>query len=201
MSAERMDVRVLDSLPEGYLPILKVDFKRDKKLLWKIENKVFWGSIMLAVIMHFVVPITTFVTLDYGFLNFLGRLAAALAACFAYMLLHELAHGVAMRCMGGKKVSYGFSIPYAYAGSGDFFGRKSYTVVALAPVLLFAVLLTVIMLLVPRQWFWAVWLVQIFNLTGSVGDYYVTWRFAKLPADILVQDSGVSMTVYSKEKI
>ena len=64
MSAERMDVRVLDSLPEGYLPILKVDFKRDKKLLWKIENKVFWGSIMLAVIMHFVVPITTFVTLD-----------------------------------------------------------------------------------------------------------------------------------------
>ena len=40
--------------------------------------------------------------------------------------------------------------------------------------------------------------VEIINLSGAAGDYYVTCRFCRLPADILVQDAGVSMTVYAR---
>ena len=37
------------------------------------------------------------------------------------------------------------------------------------------------------------------NISGAAGDLYVSWKFTKLPADILINDVGVSMTVYSKE--
>ena len=39
---------------------------------------------------------------------------------------------------------------------------------------------------------------QIVNISGAMGDFFVTVRFSALPAHILVFDRGVGMTVYSK---
>ena len=36
------------------------------------------------------------------------------------------------------------------------------------------------------------------NIAGAAGDFYVVWRFAAMPPDILVRDAGVGMTVYSR---
>ena len=33
---------------------------------------------------------------------------------------------------------------------------------------------------------------------GAAGDLYVTAKLSKMSADILIQDSGVSMTVYER---
>ena len=41
--------------------------------------------------------------------------------------------------------------------------------------------------------------IQITNISGGAGDLYVTFKFSRMPSDILVQDSGVGMTVYSAE--
>ena len=53
--------------------------------------------------------------------------------------------------------------------------------------------------LVPRDWFWVVWFWQIMNVSGAAGDVYVTLKLLRAPSDILVKDTGVSMTVYSVE--
>ena len=70
--------------------------------------------------------------------------------------------------------------------------------VALAPVVLWGVVLLILGNLVPAAWFWVVYLIQIVNISGAMGDFFVTVRFSVLPAHILVFDRGVGMTVYSK---
>ena len=88
---------------------------------------------------------------------------------------------------------------YAFAGSNDYYDKRSYIVIALAPIVVWGVVLLVLNLLVPVQWFWIVYWVQVSNISGAAGDLYVTYRFSRLPQDILVQDYGVGMTVYSAE--
>lgn len=56
-------------------------------------------------------------------------------------------------------------------------------------------------LLVPTGWFWVVYLIQMMNISGAAGDLYVSASFSKLPKDILINDTGVSMTIYSKDEI
>ena len=124
-----------------------------------------------------------------------------IGAMILYMILHELVHGVAMKICGTKKVKYGFTGMYAFAGSEDLYDKKSYIFVALAPVVFWGVVLLIINLFVPLGWFWVVYLIQIANISGAAGDFFVTVKFLKMPRDILVQDYGVGMTVYSKEEI
>ena len=48
-------------------------------------------------------------------------------------------------------------------------------------------------------WFWVVYLIDIGNLSGAAGDFYVAWNMQKMPEEILVHDIGVSMRVYARE--
>ena len=50
--------------------------------------------------------------------------------------------------------------------------------------------------LLPAEWYWAVQLIQLINLSGAAGDLYVTWLLCRMPKDILIQDAGVAMQVF-----
>ena len=64
--------------------------------------------------------------------------------------------------------------------------------------MLWGIVLAVVNLLVPVEWFWVIYFGQITNLSGAAGDLFVTIRFSRLPKDILVQDYGVGMKVFSR---
>ena len=104
-----------------------------------------------------------------------------------------------MKICGTDKVKYGFTGIYAFAGSDDYYTKKSYIFIALAPVVVWGVILAVINAFVSETWFWIVYIIQISNISGAAGDLYVTVKFLKFPDDILVHDNGVSMEVFSKE--
>ena len=59
--------------------------------------------------------------------------------------------------------------------------------------------LLLLIFLVPPDWFWVVYLIQAFNVSGAAGDLYATVLFARLPKHILVQDTGTAMTVYAPQ--
>jgi len=88
---------------------------------------------------------------------------------------------------------------YAFAGSNDYYAKKPYIFIALAPVVLWGVVIALVNPFVSAYWFWVVYLLQVINLSGAAGDLFVTVKFSRLPKDILVKDHGVGMTVYSKE--
>ena len=115
-----------------------------------------------------------------------------------YIVSHELVHGIFMRLFSKMRVKYGFTALYAYAGSDAYFDKSSYIIIALAPVAVWGAVLALVCALVPPLWFWPLYIIQINNFAGAAGDFYVTARFACLPRDILVRDTGTAMTVFAK---
>ena len=193
-------MKAVQQLPIGYKEIFSVNLQKDKKIATIINVVAILIGVLMAVPMHFYIPITTLFDFSQGVKNYFARFIVLMVSMVAYIILHEAVHGVAMKMCGTKKVKYGFTGLYAFAGSDDFYGKKSYIFIALAPVVFWGVVLAVINFLVSESWFWVVYLVQITNISGAAGDFYVTAKFSKMPDDILVKDSGVGMTVYSAEQ-
>lgn len=182
------------ALPEGYAEGFKVDLQHDKKVALIVNGLAIVIMFVCLAIGCAVVSPAIFVE-DWHILPWL----VCLVGIVVYMVLHELVHGITMKCFGTKKVKYGFTGLYAFAGSEDYYAKKPYITIALAPIVVWGIVLQILCLLVPSGWFWVVYFIQVCNLSGAAGDLYVTWRFSKLPADILVKDTGVAMTVYLRQ--
>jgi len=193
-------MRATQTLPDNYTPIFEVDLQKNKKMaLWvNIAGAIL--MIAMAVPAAFIVPISALFDMSEGLLVYSLRFIALIVAYVVYIILHELTHGIAMKLCGTKKVKYGFTGLYAFAGSDDYYGKGAYIFIALAPVVLWGAILAIICPLLPHSWFWVAYFVQIGNIGGAAGDFYVTLKFSRMPSDILVKDRGVSMTVFSATK-
>lgn len=185
------------TLPEGYKEIYSVDLQKNKKMALFVNVLAVIIAVILAVPMQFLVPISTLFDMEDGLLLYAIRFVALIVLMIVYMVLHELVHGAAMKLCGTKKVKYGFTGMYAFAGSDDYYDKKSYTFIALAPVVLWGIVIALINPFVPVEWFWVVYILQIINLSGAAGDLFVTVKFSRFPKDILIKDHGVGMTVFS----
>lgn len=191
-------MKALNTLPDGYSQIYEIDLQKNKKKLLLVNGIAFIISVLMIVPMCFYIPITELFSFREGMAQYLIRFGVLLGLLIIYMVLHELVHGITMKLCGTKKVRYGFTGMYAFAGSDDYYDKKSYITIALAPVVLWGVVIAIVNFFVPREWFWVVYFLQIMNISGAAGDMYVTFKFAKMPKDILVRDHGVGMKVYSK---
>lgn len=191
-------MRAEQSLPEQYVQVYALDLQKNKKTAILVNALAVGIAALLVVPMLFVVPITTLFDMEEGFGAYLLRFGVLAGGSVLYLVLHELVHGIAMKLCGTRRVRYGFTGMYAFAGSDDYYDKSGYIMIALAPIVVWGVVLAVLNLLVPTAWFWVVYLIQISNLSGAAGDLYVTVKFSRLPRDILVRDSGVAMTVYAR---
>ncbi len=189
-------MKALRELPENYVEIDSVDLQKNKKLSLLVNGLALLIAAGMAIPAAFFVPIATLFDMSEGLWAYAVRFAVLLVSLVVYMILHELVHGIAMKLCGTERVKYGFTGLYAFAGSEDYYDRRSYIFIALAPVVVWGVVIAIINLLVPIGWFWVVYLLQITNLSGAAGDLFVTVRFMRLPRDILIRDYGVGMKVY-----
>ena len=188
------------TLPENYRELLSIDLQKDKKTALLVNMAAAGAMVVLALIGLLLVPFRTLLDFSQGFGLYFLRLGVLLAGMFAYIVLHELTHAAVMKAYGAKKLRFGFTGMYAYAGSeADYFAKRPYRHIALAPLVLWALIFGLLSALVPQEWFWVVWILQIANVSGAAGDVYVTLRLLRLPRDLLVRDTGVAMTVYSAE--
>lgn len=190
-------MKAIRELPESYQEIYSVNLQKDKKAATVVNAIAVVIAVVMMVAMHFVVPIVYLFDLKGGMGAYLLRFAVLIVLMVAYMVAHEWIHGVAMKYCGTKKVKYGFTGMYAFAGSDDYYNKKAYLFIALAPIVVWGVVLAIVNVLVPTSWFWIVYMLQICNISGAAGDLYVAVKFSKMPKDILIRDSGVGMTVYS----
>lgn len=198
MSLESMRARNPETLPAGYCELFVINLQKDKKLALIVNGIALVLMLLFGVLGHLVVPIWRLFDMEAGFGPYLLRFGALLGGIVVYMVLHELVHGVCMRLFSGVRPHYGFTGMYAYAGSRAFFSKGYYIIIALAPVVVWGVVLQILCLFVPAEWFWPVYFIQVTNLSGAGGDLYVTWRFSQLSKNILVNDTGVEMTVYDR---
>ena len=189
----------VQTLPEGYRATETIDLQKDKRTALLVNGAALLAFVLMAWVGHRFVPIRSFFSMEEGLGVYFLRLLVMMGGMIVYMVLHELTHAAAMKAYGAGALRFGFTGLYAFAGSeGDYFDKSAYRVIALAPLVVWTILLTVPLLLVPKSWFWAVYLIQISNIAGAAGDVYVTLRLAPLPATFWVRDTGVEMTLHQK---
>lgn len=187
-------------LPDGYREIYTVDLRHNKKLMLRLNGLSIAVTLAMVIPMCFVVPISTLFSTEQGIGPYLLRFVAYGVGLLMYVILHELTHAAVMRIYGAKKLRFGFAAGCAFAGSEqDYFDYFSYVQVALSPLIVLGLILAVLNLILPIEWFWVIFLLQVTNVSGAMGDLFVSFRFSKMPRDILIKDTGMAMTVYSRQ--
>lgn len=190
-------MKAISSLSQDYKEICSVDLQKNKKTAVFVNLLALIIAAILVVPMAFLVPLDTLFSFEKGMGVYFAKFGILLVGIIVYMVLHELVHGIAMKICGTKKIKYGFTGMYAFAGSEDYYNKKAYLFIASAPVVLWGVVLAIVTPFISYEWFWVVYFIQVNNLSGAAGDLFVTVKFSKLPKDILIKDYGVGMTVYS----
>ncbi|MBK5252916.1 MAG: DUF3267 domain-containing protein [Peptostreptococcaceae bacterium] len=179
-------------LPNNYNLIKKVDFANDKKMFILINIIAVLICIIMLIIpaysngISFSIDISTFIKM--------GILTAALAAL--YIILHELVHGLFILIFTKEKPSFGFSKGLFYTATDYYMPKVQYIIIALAPVVIWGVVLHLIYMNVSGPLFWVFYLIQMLNISGAIGDYCITIVTLRLPKDILCKDKGASMDFY-----
>ena len=189
-------MKAIGVLPEDYGEIYSLNLQKDKRTAIIVNLLALAIATVMAVSMNFFVPVTSVFDMSGGIVRYFLRLAALIVLMVLYMVLHELVHGIAMKLCGTKRVKYGFTGLYAFAGSEDYYDKKSYIFIALAPIVLWGTVLAAVNFFVPIEWFWIVYMIQLINISGAAGDLFAAVKFSRMPKDILIQDSGVSMRVF-----
>ena len=183
-------------LPEGYQQILHIDLQKDKKLLLIVNGMALVIMMAMLIAARMCIPFTVLFE-DGDAIALWWKLAVLGFGYIGYIILHEAVHAIAMKYYSKCKVSFGFTGMYAFAASKAYYCRRHYIIIALAPIVIWGIVLGILNFMVPLSWFYVVYFIQAGNISGAAGDIYVSWRMSKLPGDILIQDDGVSMTVYS----
>lgn len=185
------------TLPEGYQETFRVDLKKNKKQMILVSVI----SLILIIVMLIPLPSRYFInqiaeSLKDG--SYLYKCLVLLIGSVVYIILHELVHGVFMKKFSGVKPHYGFNIMYAFAGCDAYFTKVPYLIITLSPIVLLGIVLLVLNFLVPVNWGFVVYFIQMFNVSGAAGDLYVTTVLSRKPADILMFDTGLTMTAFTK---
>lgn len=194
-----MKKQVFWEVPEGYRLHLDLRLAEDRK-----------SFIIMLVLQVLAVAVTVLfgrLRCPYGsaFEMEIGRVLFGLAAMsvgiFIYIIAHEWVHGVAIRLITGQKADFGIDWKkgMAYASSPAYFGRLPYILIAMAPVVFWGVILYLLLKDIPDTWFWYLYVIQMMNISGAAGDFYVTWLTLKAPKGTIVTDSGTSMRFYVPE--
>ena len=185
-------------LPDGYRKLTDIDLMNNKKEMLLVNGAAVLLMVLCVLPAAQRVPLAAlFDTSDM--LAYALRFLALAGGTVLYLVLHELVHGIFMWHYTKVKPRYGFTGMYAYAGSDAYFCRTHYLIIALAPVVIWGVVLAVLTAMATPAWFWVVYGIQIFNISGAAGDLYVTIRLLRMPQDILITDSGVAMQVFCRE--
>ena len=187
----------MTELPNGYSKALNIDLQKNKRLAVLVNVTALFIMAVMIIAAVFFIPFKTFFNTD-NILIYVIRFLVVWLGMVAYIFLHELVHGIFMKHFSGVKPHYGFTGLYAYAGSSAYFDRKQYIIIALAPIAILGIILLMINCIVPKAWFWVIYIIQITNISGAAGDIYVTYKMLRLPATLLVNNTGVSMTVYTE---
>lgn len=96
-------------LPEGYSELLKIDLQKDRKSALLVNGLALLIALPMVAVGAVMAPFSTLLDSSAGWLAYAGRWGVLLAGLVAYMLLHELVHGICMKHYSGEKVRYGFT--------------------------------------------------------------------------------------------
>lgn len=189
----------LINLPQGYGIANTINLKKDRMTMIGLSSTaILIGWALIDIMDSYFVPLKTYFDPFQSRFEHIMAYVYIISCSFIYAVCHEFVHGGFMKLYGIKQVFYGFNGIVAYAGNKEYIYKKDYNVIALAPLVILGIILLILNVLVRGQFFWLVYVVQVFNVAGSVGDVYVVLLLRDYPDDTLVKDEGTTMRFYTK---
>ena len=191
----------LKYLPRNYLRISTIEPGADKKLSRKLDLV----SLGIAAVMigagRLFVPFSAFFYVRAVTRGDVMRVGALIPALLAYMLLYTLVRGLILRRIGGMKPGFGISRLAPYVSSGAYLDKKEFSIAALLPTAVFAIIYFILDLALPVRWFWFIYILQIINITGAVWDVYTVKKSREYGDDLLICDSGTCTEFFTKAEL
>lgn len=185
-------------LPDGYDLYSVIDLKTNKK-----DNLfVTIGSVVIMAVMFIAAYFTkgVYILASIGWAKIIINIVIAFVGSVVYIFLHEATHAAFFKIFDTKcRLRFGFKAAMAYCASDGYYKKAPYLAVALSPVVIWTLLLLIPCLLVPLTYFWGVFFIQIFNVSGAAGDLYVTVKILTAPKKALILDNGTDMEIYATD--
>ena len=178
-------------LPTNYVLSQKIDLKKDNKLSLLIQI-IF--IIIAAMFVGFAIIFKLPIKNEF---NAFKNIVITVGLVFLYMIVHELTHGVFIKFLSKEKPMYTFRFPFLTTGSNVYFNKRSFIIIALAPVIGWGTILLLALFVVPQYLFMSIYIVLGLNFAGSAGDYIQVVSFSKLSNTTLLHDDGNKTSVYS----
>ncbi len=180
------------TLPEGYKEAFVIDAK-GKLGFWLNLVAAFFA--ILAIVLAFVIIKPKIEDGKfYHVLIFLGVM-------IAYIILHELVHGLAYKILTGQKLTFGLTLTVAYCGVPDIYVyRKAGLIAVLAPFVTFIPVFLALAFLIPSPWLKVIFIYMLgMHVGGCSGDLYVTGLllFKLKNPKTLMRDTGPTQTFYT----
>jgi hypothetical protein len=190
-------MKAIHELPSNYADVCHIRFSRDQQRTLFVNHRAYKIALFMLVITDLVIPVTALMPQGKGIGALFLRIGVLIPMIFFYVILHEVVHGVCMKLLGCKELKYVFSGLYISAGCRDYFTKRTFLFIDLAPVVLLGILLNVICAVVPISWFWVFYILQIVNIAGASGDYFIAHGLFGFDKSVLVCDAGTYVTVYA----
>ena len=160
-----------------------------------------FAFVMAAAVLLLVIGNKSFEISDDLYVSWL----ILLAVMIAYIVLHELVHGLVYKIFTGEKLTFGLSWSCAFCGVPKIFTYRRTALYAVsAPLILFTLIF--IPVLAAAYYFSSVYFMLssiIFglHLGGCIGDMYIMYLFLfkYKNKNALMNDTGPVMTLYIPE--
>lgn len=182
-------------LPKNYVEDKVVDAKSTS---FGIYMNIFAMILMALVLVPFY--FWKIKDVEYNSNEILLMLIVFLVAYVAYMVAHELTHGVAYKILTRQKLSFGFSWSCAYCGvPKGYVNKKTALISLLAPFIVHSIWMLILIFVLPKS-IWTSMLILLFacHFGGCLGDYYDTYLlvFKYRGKKVLMNDTGPKQTFY-----
>ncbi|MDE7164465.1 MAG: DUF3267 domain-containing protein [Clostridiales bacterium] len=117
--------------------------------------------------------------------------------CLIYPYFHEFAHAFAIVISRGKKPCIKFGKFAAYCGSPDIiFTKAQYFFAASFPFVFFCAVLIPLCVYLPAEYFVLPFMPLMYNVFGSVADYFMIYVVLSSPKRGIVVDCGTDIVIY-----
>ena len=188
-------------LPENYKEIYSLD-ATDKKVGMKFTLSSF--AILAVVMLICLIPIfvnKVQINLSLSY-EVIIAYVVFFVSMFAYVVLHELVHGVAYRALTKQKLTFGMSWSCAFCGVPNIYCyRKTALIALVSPLITFSIILvplTIFLYFVSPIYYLISSFILSLHLSGCIGDIYMTFLLlTKFKSKtILIKDTGPKQTIY-----
>jgi len=170
------------NLPSDYQFHTNFDFNKDKKILYGLQ-------ISLFAILGLMIGLSYLLELPMkSSWSTVATILITVGMAGFYLIIHEFTHGAFYYFLSGVKPIYAVKLPYLATGSPVYFNKTSFMIIALAPVVVWGIILTLMLLFLPADFFKSIYIVLAINFAGSSGDIFLSYKLSKLPSKALFQD-------------